>query len=215
VRVFISYLEDDKQLLSAIQARWLNTNNVQPVATMSDVKTLHNFALSLMSTKIKDIANEVYKLYHINVVPLVKSLRAKGVIVSDRTIIEKLPKLYCAYLALYGVTLDNIMSATYELIQYLARNREELQSIKKAVDEALGEVAELARKLEKAKEYLKARNLAGAKEILKEILNYDVSRLERTPWLKPRVEAIFATARQYLEYIQQVEEMLEKMSKSM
>ena len=211
VRVFISYLEDDKQLLSAIQARWLNTNNVQPVATMGDVKTLHNFALSLMSTKIKDIANEVYKLYHINVVPLVKSLRAKGVIVSDRTIIEKLPKLYCAYLALYGVTLDNIMSTTYELIQYLARNREELQSIKKAIDEALGEVAELARKLEKAKEYLKARNLAGAKEILKEILNYDVSRLERTPWLKPRVEAILATARQYLEYIQQVEEMLDKL----
>jgi MoxR-like ATPase len=211
IRVFISYLEDDKQFLSALQARWLSNNNIQPIASMSDVKTLHNFALSLMSAKIKDIAHEVYKLYHINIVPLIKSLRSKGVIVSDRTIIEKLPKLYCAYLALYGITLDNVMSATYELIQYLARNREELQSIKKAIEETLGEVAELARKLEKAKEYLKARNLASAKEILKEILNYDVSRLERTPWLKPRVEAILATARQYLEYIQQVEEMLDKL----
>jgi MoxR-like ATPase len=215
IRVFINYLEDDKMLLNAIQARWLNSNNVQPIASMNDIKTLHQFALSLMNAKIKEIGHEVYRLYHINVVPLVKSLRSKGVIVSDRTIIEKLPKLYCAYLALYGITLDNVMSATYELVQYLARNKEELQSIRKAIDETLGEVAELARQLEKAKEYLKARNLANAKEILKNILNYDISRLERTPWLKPRVEAIIQSARQYLEYIQQVEEMLERMSKSM
>jgi hypothetical protein len=182
---------------------------------MDDIRTLHQFAVSLMNAKIKDLGHEVYKLYHINVVPLVKSLRSKGVIVSDRTIIEKLPKIYCAYLAVYGITLDNVMSATYELIQYLARNREELQSIRRAIDEALGEVAELARKLEKAKEYLRSKNLSSAKEVLEDVLSYDVSRLEKTPWLKPRVEAIFAAARQYLEYIQQVEEMLEKMSKSM
>jgi MoxR-like ATPase len=216
VRVFINYLEDDKMILNAIHARWVqNNNNSSAVASMSDIRTLHQFAISLMTAKIKDLGYEVYKLYHVNIIPLVKSLRSKGVIVSDRTIIEKLPKLYVAYLALYGITLDNVMSAAYELIQYLAKNREELQSIKKAIDEALGEVAELARKLEKAKEYLRARNLASAKEALKEILSYDVGKLERAPWLKPRVEAIFATARQYLEYIQQVEEMLEKMSKSM
>jgi len=215
IRVFISYLEDDKMFLNAIQARWMQNNDLKPVASMSDIKTLHQFAVSLMTMKIKDLGHEVYKLYHANIVPLIKSFRSKGVIVSDRTIIEKLPKLYTAYLALYGITLDNVMSATYELVQYLARNREELQSIKKAIDEALGEVAELAKKLEKAKDYLKARNLASAKEVLKEILGYDISKLERTPWLKPRVEAIFATARQYLEYIQQVEEMFEKMSKSM
>jgi MoxR-like ATPase len=215
VRVFIGYLEDDRMLLNAIQARWTQNNNLQPVATMDDVKTLHNFSISLMSAKIKDLGHEVYKLYHVNVVPLVKSLRAKGVIVSDRTIIEKLPKLYCAYLSLYGVTLDNVMSATYELVQYLARNRDELQSIRKAIDEALGEVAELAKKLEKAKEYLRSKNLTSAKEALKDVLSYDVSRLDKTPWLKPRVEAILASARQYLDYIQQVEEMLEKMSKSM
>jgi MoxR-like ATPase len=210
IRVFINYLDDDKSLFSAIQAHWLSNNNLQPIASMQDVKTLHQFAMSLMSAKIKDLG-EIYKIYYTNVVPLVKSLRAKGVIVSDRTIIEKLPKLYCAYLSLYGVTLDNVMSATYELIQYLARNREELESIRKAIDEVLGEVAELARKLEKAKEYIKARNLASAKEALKDILNYDVSRVERTPWLKPRIEAIMQSARQYLEYIQQIEEMLDKL----
>jgi MoxR-like ATPase len=212
IRVFINYLDDDKALFTAIQSRWLNSNSLQPIASMQDIKTLHQYAMTLMSAKIKDLG-EVYKIYYTNVVPLVKSLRAKGVIVSDRTIIEKMPKLYCAYLALYGITLDNVMSATYELVQYLARNRDELQAIKKAVDEALGEVAELAKMLEKAKEYIKARNLTSAKEALKNILNYDVSRLERTPWLKPRVEAIIQSARQYLDYISQIEEMLEKMSK--
>ena len=215
IRVFIGYLEDDRMLLNAIQARWLSNNNLEPIASMSDIKVLHQFAVSLMNAKVKDLGHEIYKLYHVNVVPLVKSLRTKGVIVSDRTIIEKLPKIYCAYLAVYGITLDNVMSATYEIVQYLARNREELQSIKKAIDEALGEVAELARKLEKAKEYLRSKNLSSAKEVLEDILNYDVSRLEKTPWLKPRVEAIFAAARQYLDYIAQVEEMLERMSKSM
>jgi len=214
VKVFVNYLEDDKLILNAIQARWLNTNNVQPVANMSDVKAIHEFAISLLNARIKELGHEVYKLYHVNVVPLIKSMHAKGVIVSDRTIVEKLPKLYCAYLALYGVTLDNVMSATYELVQYLARSREELQAIKSAVDDALGEVADLARKLERARDFLKAMNLASAKGVLKEILNYDVSRLEKTPWLKPRVEAVLATARQYLEYINHVEEMLEKMPKS-
>jgi hypothetical protein len=107
------------------------------------------------------------------------------------------------------------MSATYEIVQYLARNREELQSIKKAIDDALGEVAELAGKLEKAKEYLRAMNFNSAKSVLNEIFNYDISKLDKTPWLKPRVEAIFATARQYLDYIQQVKETLTKMTKPM
>jgi MoxR-like ATPase len=210
IRVFLSYLEDDKMLLNAIQARWLSSNSIQPIASMDDIRTLHNFAMSLMSSKT-ELGHEVYKLYHINVVPLVKNLRAKGVIVSDRTIIEKLPKLYSTYLALYGVTADNVMGACYQMVQYLARNREELQNIKRAIDESLGEVSELVKKLEKAKEYLKARNLANAKETLKELLDYDVSKLERIPWLKHRVETVMQSARQYLDYIAQIEDMLNRM----
>jgi hypothetical protein len=146
-------------------------------------------------------------------VPLVKTLRSKGVIVSDRTIIEKLPKLYTAYLALYGITLDNVMNATYDLVKYLARSREELKEVENAIEDALGEVAELARKLEKAKEMLRARNIKTAREILEEILNFDIAKLEKTPWLKPRVEAIIASAREYLNLVMQIEEQLEKLAK--
>ena len=215
IRVFVNYLDDDKALLNAIAARWVNANNnsIRPLASMNDVRVLHDYAMSLFTSRVKDVGTEIYRLYHVNIIPVIKSMRAKGIIVSDRTVIEKLPKIYAAYLAIYGITLDNVMNASYDLILFTARNREEFAEIKKVIDEKLGEAAELARKLEKAKELLRARNLANAKEILKEILNYDITKIERTPWLKPRIEAIIATARQYLDYISQVEQMLEQMAK--
>ena len=212
VKVFIDYLSDDVALLKAIEARWLsNANNLHPIASMDDVRALHEYAMQLMRAKIKDLG-EVYKLYHVNLMPLLKSLRSRGVLVSDRTIIEKFPKLFSAYLALYGVTIDNVMNAPYDLVKFLARTREELKEVNKAIEEALGEVAELARKLEKAKEMLRAKNLTGAKEVLKDLLSYDISRLEKTPWLKPRVEAILSAAREYLNLISQIEEQISKLS---
>jgi methyl-accepting chemotaxis protein len=142
----------------------------------------------------------------------VKKLREKGVLVSDRSIIEKLPKLFSAYLAFYGVTIDNIMNAPYDLMLYLARSRDELKEIKKAIDEILGEIAELAKKLEKAKELLRSGNIQGAKSEILNVLNYDVAKLEKTPWLKPRVEAILSSARQYLETIKQIEEQIARLA---
>jgi MoxR-like ATPase len=211
VKVFIDYLADDASLLKAIQARWLSTQNPKPMASMDDVKALNNFALTLFRGKIKDLG-DVWKIYHVNVVPTVKKLREKGVLVSDRSIIEKLPKLFSAYLALYGVTVDNVMNAPYDLMLYLARSRDELREIKKAIDELLGEVAEFAKKLEKAKELLRSGNIQGAKSAIIDILNYDVTKLERTPWLKPRVEAILASARQYLQTIEQIEEQISRLA---
>jgi len=170
--------------------------------------------LSILSIRfIKDLG-EIWKLYSINVVPVVKKLRENGVLISDRTIIEKLPKLYVSYLAIYGITIDNVMGAVYDLLLYMARSREEMKSIKKSIEDALGEVAELAKRLEKAKELLRAGNLRGAKDVLKDVLSYDVSRLEKTPWMKPRVEAIISTARQYYDQITQIEEQIERLSKA-
>jgi MoxR-like ATPase len=211
VKVFIDYLADDASLLKAIQARWLSTQSPKPIASMDDVKALNNFALTLFRGKIKDLG-DVWKIYHVNVVPMMKKLREKGVLVSDRTIIEKLPKLFAAYLAFYGVTIDNVMNAPYDLMLYLARSKDELREIKKAIDELLGEIAELAKKLEKAKELLRSGNIQGAKSAILDVLNYDVVKLEKTPWMKPRVEAILASARQYLQTIEQIEEQIARLA---
>jgi len=201
VKIFISYLDNDAQLLSALQARWLSANNLTAVASMQDVKILNEYAMKLFVAKVKDLG-EVYKLYHLNTTPLVKGLRAKGVIVSDRTIIEKLPKLFASYLALYGVTLDNVTNAVYDLIIFMARNKDEVNAINKAIEESLGEVAELAKRLERAKEYIKAGNLQSAKDELQNLLNTDINSIvQKAAWMRPRVEAIMSMARQYLEKV--------------
>jgi MoxR-like ATPase len=212
VKVFIDYLDNDAQILRALEARWLHGNSLQPLATMDDVRTLHSYTEKLIKAKIKDLG-DVYKLYHVNAIPLIKSLRSKGVLVSDRTVIEKLPRLFTAYLALYGVTMDNVMNAVFDIVVYSARTRDEVIAVKKAIDESLGEVAELTKKLERAKELIRARNLAQAKDTLIEIINADVNALaQRTPWMKPRVEAIVSSARQLLQSLQALEEQINRLA---
>ncbi len=211
VKVFIDYLDNDAQILGALQARWLSSNNFTAVATMNDVKILNEYAMKLFVAKVKDLG-EIYKLYHLNVTPLVKGLRSKGVIVSDRTIIEKLPRLFASYLALYGVTMDNIVNGIYDLIVFMAKNRDEVNAINKAIEDAMGEVSELAKRLEKAKELVKAGNLQGAKEELQNLLNTDINSIvQKASWLRPRVEAIMSVARQYLEKVNTILEQIQQL----
>ena len=206
-KVFIDYLGDDASLLRAIEARWAANSDLQPLASMDDVKVLHNYALTLLGSKIKSLGDvRVYAVYHANAVPLVKRLRQEGLLVSDRTVIEKLPKLFAAYLALYGVTRENVMNAVFDLAVFLARDKSEVAAVKKAIEEALGEVGKLAKKLEEAKKHLHAMNLQKAKECLLEVINANVEELaKKTPWMKPRVEAVVATARQLLETVDRIE----------
>jgi hypothetical protein len=154
----------------------------------------------------------LYKIFAVNAIPLVKTLRQKGVLVSDRYVVEKLPKLYTAYLLVYGFTAENIIAAVYELIQYTARSRQELADIKKYLDEALGEIGELARRLEEAKRQVRAGDLRGAKEKLLSIVNFDISKLEKAPWMKPRAEAIISSAREYLRQIESIERTLRSLA---
>jgi hypothetical protein len=211
IKVFIDYISDDAAFLRALQSRWLNSNNLSPVASLDDINTLNSYSVEILRSSIKGVG-EVLKLYHLNVVSLAKSLRARGIIVSDRTIIEKMPKIFAAYLAIYGVTIDNIMYAPYELMMWVAGTKSELNDIKKVLDESLAEVAELAKKLEKAKEMLRAMNLAAAKKEINDILTFDMTKLASKPWLKPKAEAIIATAREYLRYITEFEERLSKLA---
>ncbi|MGC9107693.1 MAG: AAA family ATPase [Infirmifilum sp.] len=205
LRVFSDYLNDDVLLLKALEARWANNNGFPTaVASMDDVRTLHNYAVSLLTMVIKDFGAEVWRVYHTSFVPFIKQLRLKGVLVSDRTVIEKLPKLFASYLVLRGVTLDNVMNAPYDLLPLLAHSPAEKAELMKALEESLGELAELSKKLEDAKKLLRAMDLASARKKLQEILDYDVSTLSSKPWLKPRAEAILSSARDYMARIESI-----------
>jgi MoxR-like ATPase len=209
VRVFVQYLNDDAKLLSALAARWQSNGAFAQIADMDDVKVLHEYATSLLSRE-----RDVVKLYHVNAMPLIKALRARGIVISDRSIIEKLPKLYAAYLTLHGVTPDNVVNAAYDIALYAARTPQELSEIKKAIDESLGEVAELSRRLEQGKQMLRAGNLQAALEAFREVAAYDVSRITSRPWLKPRVEALIRTAQDYIKRTQEIIQQIRALQES-
>jgi MoxR-like ATPase len=207
LRVFLQYLSDDK-LMSAITAKWEGNITPVPLASMDDVKILHEFMITLLQRgRIKELGEKTLKIYAVNTLPLIKALRSKGIIVSDRTVIERLPKLYAASLALYGVTADNVAGAVYEILPYVARTPQEAIEIGKILDESLGEVAELAKKIEQAKALLRADKYEDALKIFKEVAMFDLSRLTSRPWLKPRVEAFMKVAQ---DYITRIEEHLER-----
>jgi len=212
VRVFVGYIDDDVKLIHALYARWQNGAPTSPVAVMDDVKALHDYAVKLLSVgKIKDLG-EILRLYFTSTMPLIKALRSKGVLVSDRTAVEKLPKLYAAYLAVYGVTQDNLINAAYEIIRYAARTPEELKEINKVLEEAMGELAELSRKLEQAKAHLRAGRLEQAVQLLHEVANYDVSKLQNKPWLVPRISAVVGAAQSYLKKIEEIRQTVNRLT---
>ena len=95
---------------------------------------------------------------------------------------------------------------------WIARNKSELNDIRKTLDESLAEVAELAKKLEKAKEMLRAMNIAAAKKEISDILAFDMAKLASKPWLKPKAEAIIAAAKDYMRYIVEFEERLARLA---
>jgi len=212
VRVFINYVDDDVKLIHALHARWQNGAPAAPVASMDDVKMLHEYTVALLSRgKIRDLG-EMLRLYFTNTMPLVKSLRSKGILISDRAAVEKLPKLYAAYLAIHGVTQDNLINAAYEIIRYAAHNAEELRDINKVIEESMGELAELARKLEAAKAHLRAGRLEQAVQLLHEVAAYDVSKLQNKPWLVPRISAVVGAAQSYLKKIEEVRQTVDSLT---
>lgn len=216
VRVFVDYLSDDASILKAIETRWAMQGSdeitLRHIATMEDVKILHNLATKLIVSKVKQLGEPLYKVYHLNAVPLVKSMRSKGVIVSDRTVIEKLPKLYASYITLFGLKMDNVMNAVYDILPYLAHDKSQLRDIKKVIEEGLGEVAELSKGLEEAKQKIRTGDLKGALEKLEDIMNFDVEKIKSRPWLRPRAEMIMSSAREYHRLVQSQLRSLEKLA---
>jgi len=214
VRDFVHYLDDDSLILRALEARWLNNHSTTPVATWEDIETLSSYAQKIIQSSIKGLGKFIM-LYHTSTISFVKSLRTRGILVSDRTIIEKLPKLIAANCALYGLTMDNITNAVIDFLPHLARDASEHEEIKKAIMEELGEVAELHEKLQRSKALAKAGNLSEAIKQLREIIEFDMTKIAKKPWLKKRIEAIISEAnimmRKYSEILQTLKQMSENL----
>jgi MoxR-like ATPase len=214
IKIYEDYLQKEEVFVEALKARWAGNGGAvtTAVVTMQEVRWLASVVQSMLAVNVQDMGEPLYKVYAGHAIPFVKELRSKGVLVSDRYVIEKLPKLYATYLVIYGFTAENIVSAVYELVKYVARSRQELADVKKYVDEAMGEVGELARLLDEGKRLAAAGDVKNAKERFMAVINFDLSKIEKKPWLKPRVEAIIATARDYMNQLLEIERSLKRLA---
>jgi S-methylmethionine-dependent homocysteine/selenocysteine methylase len=180
-------------IAKALEARWMNSVEIKQVASPEDVKALHEYAMSL---------TPAVKLYKKHVVPLVQLAHSRGVFISDRMIVEKMFKLFLAYLALRGTISDAIaFQAATKLIRYVARTPEELSELDRALEELFGEVAELKKKLEEAKYLLEVGEYKSALSKFKEVALYDVETLADRPWMKDYVKTVVEEAQRYVKKI--------------
>jgi MoxR-like ATPase len=194
VKVFVKPLKNVDLVVRALEARWLNGAEIKQVASPEDVAVLHEYAMSL--------APHVLKLYRKHVIPLVQLADAKGIFVSDRTVIEKLFKLFLAYLALRGAVNDAVaVQAAVKLIRYAARTPEELADLDKALTETFGKFIELKKMLDDGKHLYELGEHKEALALFNKVALYDVEELADKPWMKEFIKPLMEDAQQYVQKI--------------
>jgi len=129
IRLFIDYLNNEEALYNAFLARWFGNHNTEKtvLATREDFEVLHNYAMKIIRSKFDNCSFK--DLFKDIVIPIVLTLRTNGITISDRTLIEKLPKLISAYLALYGAKFENFVIALFRALLYTAQNKEQIMDI--------------------------------------------------------------------------------------
>jgi len=214
VKIYVNYLDDQLKIAQALESVWGRNGNVANgnIISIQEVKQAQEIVGGMLSQVInlRSVKVPLFQVYGDSVFAFIKTLRNKGIVISDRTIISKLPKLFAAYLYLSmdggKITITALQNWIFDVMPLLARSPEEKKAIEKAIDEALGEVAELQRRLNEGIELMRVMNLKDANEKFREILNFDISKIP--DYLMPRAEVIIKQAKQYLDKISQIQQTL-------
>jgi len=213
VKVYVNYLDDQLKIGQALESVWGNRNgNAGNIISIQEVKQAQEIVGGMLGQVInlRSVKVPLFQIYSDSVFAFIKTLRSKGILISDRTIISKLPKLFAAYLFMNmdsgKITITALQNWIFDIIPLLARSPEEKRAIEKAIDDALGEVAELQRRLNEGIELMRAMNLKDASEKFREVLNFDLSKIP--DYLMPRAEVIIKQAKQYLDKISQIQQTL-------
>jgi len=211
IRVFTRYLEDDDKVANALRSVWTQQQESRPIASMDDVRVLNEFATQLLrSVGIKELGGKLIDIFNERGVPLVQTLRAKGVPISDRTLFAKLPKLYASYIVLEGLSQGGInfgpvAYGVHTVLRFLARRTEDVLTIDSVINEALGEVGRLRDELERAKGLVMSKtveNITEAKKILEDMLrNTNVNKIAKNDFMRAEVEAVLREARELYQRI--------------
>jgi MoxR-like ATPase len=197
VKIFVKPVSNMNTLTSILEAKWLRPPAEDVAATMEDVKTVHDYAESLLRRR------DVLQLYQVHMMPLFSLVENKGIYISDRTKVEKMPWLFAAHLALHGVSEARASEAAYRLIKLIARNGDELAEIEKALNEMLGELSKLIKTLDEAKKLYDIGELNSALNLFRQVALFDVESLKEKPWIVERAKALVQEAQEYITLIQE------------
>ncbi len=203
IKLFVKPLGNVELIVKALESRWMNGAEIKQVASPEDVAVLHEYAMSL--------APHVLRLYRKHVIPLVQLAIAKGIFVSDRTVIEKLFKLFLAYLALRGAVNDAVaVQAAVKLVRYVARTPEELRDLDSALTETFGKFIELKKMLDDGKHLYELGEHKEALALFNKVALYDVEELADKPWIKEFIKPLMEEAQQYVQEINRFRNKLRK-----
>lgn len=204
LRLWVDPLGKDEDLYRALEAYWLTDfEKLEPVASIEDVEVLYRKTMSLLRSMIRVDNTDVkfLEILHKVACPMLQTLKNYGVRITTRTYVMRLAKFVAASCALFGVDVNNILNTVIEVLPFMARDREQARTVEEAVNAALEEVADLQKKIEEAKLALKQKDFKRAEELARQVLNFDMSKLESKPWLRARAEALIAQAREILNKI--------------
>ncbi len=181
---------DDRDLFSALMA----VHSDVVLASMDDVKTLNEH--------IKMTVKDVIKPYYDYAVPLIKTLRKKGIFLSDEYIIGRLPRLYATYLVLHAsedIAPEDLINAAYNTIMYVIHpeKRHEAEAVIYKEYDIIG----LALLLEDGKKMLET-DAKNAIEVFREVAEYDISHLPHNQ--KQIAEKLIDRAKEYIKKIQEL-----------
>lgn len=231
LKVFEEPLTDSISRKQMLAAKWSSEAPVvKPIASMEDIKNVSDLAEKILLGK--QGGKKVIDIFHEKMEPLVSRLIEEGVYVSERTFVEKLPKIFAAYLVFHGLYIESdkiniggrtikvlypaidqevMERAPFEIAPFLAQEKSQLKIIKNVIDDILGEIADLKKALEMAQEHAAKGNFQGALNIIaNQILTYDIGKFADKPWIKEYATMIINSAKELKQTIEEAMEMTQR-----
>jgi len=199
---------DASVLEKAIIHNITNMNsNPKPIATLQDISRIYDDVTSYMVENASAIAKVTSQLVIV--------LRQNGIFVSDRTTVspQHLPRLIATYAYVYK---QDLRKSAIAVSKYVLPSEEALENYKKALDSLMPvELREASEKLEKARDYAVAGDLASAKRYAAEAIQVAQSMIgtERAKLFKDELKEILENAEKLAAEIMKIEESLKKFKK--
>jgi len=205
IRHFLKRIDATK-IETAIIHNINNLNeNISPVCSLNDINQIYDRVTAFMVNNSSAIAKVTAQLVIV--------LRQNGIFVSDRTAVSPyhLPRLIATYSYVFGVDLKKSAIA---VSKYILPSQEALEQYKKALDSLQPpEIREASEKLEKARDYAVAGDLANAKRFSAEAIQIAqgiFSKPEKVELFRDELKQIIEEAEKIIKEITSIEEKLKQ-----